>query len=154
MSPYRYISFSEQPGDFQLRQSATTAGRQLELMDRNNQLIWSASLTTADTVAAADQPQLIRGIRNALQVKYLRTLPDGGELAQLVKAEILSGENIQSANGLVFTEGDRYSLKLVNNSDHKLFFTVLDIYPDNKVEVLYPYKGKEPADYSIEKKIL
>ncbi len=23
---------------------------------------------------------------------------------------------------------------------------------DNKVEVLYPYKGKEPADYSIEKK--
>jgi metacaspase-1 len=151
LSPYGYISFSEQPGDFQLRQSATTAGRQLDLMDRNNQLIWSAPLTTADTVASADQLQLIRGIRNALQVKYLRTMPDGGELAQWVSAEILAGED-KKPGSHVLAEGDRYSLKLVNKSEHKLFFTVLDIYPDNKVEVLYPYKGKEPADYSIEKK--
>ena len=151
LSPYTYISFSEQPADFQLRQATTAAGRQLELMDRNNQLVWSAPLTTSDTVATADQSQLIRSIRNALQVKYLRTMPDGGELAQWVSAEILAGEN-KSGGSPVLREGDRYSLKLVNKSEHKLFFTVLDIYPDNKVEVLYPYKGKEPADYSIEKK--
>jgi hypothetical protein len=29
---------------------------------------------------------------------------------------------------------------------------VLDIYPDDNVEILYPYKGKEPADYIVEKK--
>jgi hypothetical protein len=90
LSPYAYISFSDQRADFQLRQSATATGRQVELTDRNNQLVWSAPLTPADTVAAADQLNLIRGIRNALQVKYLRTMPDGGELSQWVTAEILA----------------------------------------------------------------
>ena len=28
---------------------------------------------------------------------------------------------------------------------------IVVIRPDNTIEVLYPYKGKEPADYSIEK---
>jgi len=151
LAPYTYISFSEQAADFQLRQSTTAAGRQVELMDRNNRLIWSAPLTTADTVVTADQPPLIRGIRNALQVKYLRTLADGGELAQWVKAEILAGDNKSGGTSPVLTNGDPYSLKIVNNSEHKLFYTVLDIYPDNKIEVLYPYKGKEPGDYSVEK---
>ncbi len=150
LSPYAYISFSDQRADFQLRQSATATGRQVELTDRNNQLVWSAPLTPADTVAAADQLILIRGIRNALQVKYLRTMPDGGELSQWVTAEILANNGGRTA--LEFTEGDQYTLKLVNNSEYKLFYTVLDIYPDNKVDVLYPYKGKEPADYSMEKK--
>lgn len=147
--PYRFVTFSEQPGDFQFRQSADAGAKQMELMDRNNQLIWTASLTDADTLAAPDQQRLIRGIRNALQVKYLRTMPDGGELTQWVKAVIVPGEDNPDTNELVFAEGDRYALKLVNNSEYKLFYTVLDIYPDNKVEVLYPYKGKEPADYSI-----
>lgn len=147
--PYRFVTFSEQPGDFQLRQSAEAGVKQMELMDRNNQLVWSAYLTDGDTLATPDRQRLIRGIRNSLQVKYLRTMPDGGELAQWVKAEIVPAENNPSNNELVFAEGDRYALKLVNNSEYKLFYTVLDIYPDNKVEVLYPFKGKEPADYSI-----
>lgn len=147
--PYRFVTFSEQPGDFQFRQSLSDGVKQMELMDRNNQLVWTAPFTAADTLAAPDQQRLIRGIRNALQVKYLRTMPDGGELAQWVKAVIVPGDNNQTTNELVFAEGDRYALKLVNNSEYKLFYTVLDIYPDNKVEVLYPYKGKEPADYSI-----
>jgi len=147
--PYSFISLSEQPGDFQFRPSATTGEKQVELMDRNNQVVWSASLTDGDTLAAPDQQRLIRGIRNSLQVKYLRTMPDGGELTQWVTAEVIPGENTHTANGLVFAEGDRYALKLINNSEHKLFYTVLDIYPDNKVDVLYPFKGKEPGDYSI-----
>jgi hypothetical protein len=147
--PYRFITLSDQPGDFQFRQSATTDKKQMELMDRNNQVVWTASLTEGDTLAAPDQQRLIRDIRNALQVKYLRTMPDGGDLAEWVKAEIVPVENSNTNNDLVFAEGDRYTLKLVNNSEYKLFYTVLDIYPDNKVEVLYPFKGKEPADYSI-----
>lgn len=152
LSPYRFIKLSEQPGDFQFRQSAAADKKQMELMDRNNQVVWSASLTDGDTLAAPDQQRLIRGIRNALQVKYLRTMPDGGELAQWVKAEIVPGDNSNTNSELMFAEGDRYALKLVNNSEYKLFYTVLDIYPDNKVDILYPYKGKEPADYSIASK--
>ncbi len=150
--PYRFVTLSEQPGDFQFRQSLNYGAKQLELMDRNNQLVWTASLTAADTLAAPDQQRLIRGIRNALQVKYLRTMPDGGDLAQWVKAVIVPGGDIPGNNELVFAEGDRYALRLFNNSEYKLFYTVLDIYPDDKVEVLYPYKGKEPADYSIASK--
>lgn len=151
LSPYKYISFSEQQADFRFRHTESPTGHQVELMDRNNGIVWSAPLITTDTVSAAAQQQLIRGIRNALRVKYLRTMPDGGDLAQWVSAEILPGESQPEGADLAFSEGDRYSLKLINKSGYKLFYTVLDIYPDNTIEVLYPYKGKEPADYSIEK---
>ncbi|MGZ5287830.1 MAG: hypothetical protein ACXWB9_11615, partial [Flavisolibacter sp.] len=52
---------------------------------------------------------------------------------------------------LVLHPGEDYALKIVNNSDEKLFYTVLDITPDNKVSVLYPTPAREASDYMVEK---
>lgn len=114
-------------------------------------MIWDAPLSTTGALQAADQQNLIAGIQQALRVKYLRTMPDGGELEKSVKASIIPAVKIPGQDTLLFREGDAYALKIENNSTQKLFYTVLDIYPDNTVEVLYPYKGKEPSDYSIAK---
>jgi hypothetical protein len=151
LAPYKFIAFNEQNGDFRFGKMETANGPQIYLSDRNNKMIWDAPLSTTGALQAADQQNLIAGIQQALRVKYLRTMPDGGELEKSVKASIIPAVKIPGQDTLLFREGDAYALKIENNSTQKLFYTVLDIYPDNTVEVLYPYKGKEPSDYSIAK---
>ncbi len=151
LSPYKFITFNDQNADFQFGKMETANERKIYLTDRNDQVIWSAPLLQADSIQETDRKNLFTGIQRALRVKYLRTLPDGGELEKWVRASIIPAAIRPGQDSLSFREGDQYSLKIENNTSQKLFFTVLDIYPDNRVEVVYPYKGKEPSDYSIEK---
>jgi hypothetical protein len=95
--------------------------------------------------------QFIGDIKRALRIKYLRTMPDGGELAQYVSAEIIPAKEYNKSGGIELEIGDGYALHIRNNSNQNLYYTVLDIYPDNTLDILYPYKGKEPADYVVEK---
>ena len=78
-------------------------------------------------------------------------MPDGGELAQYVTAEIIPVKEYNKAAGIELQIGDGYALHIRNNSSQNLYYTVLDIYPDDNVELMYPYNGKEPADYIVEK---
>jgi hypothetical protein len=79
----------------------------------------------------------------------LRTLPDGGSLSQLAKVSIVKEAGDEATTGLELLYGEKYKLKIENNSDEDLYYTVLDIYPDNTIEILYPYKTKSPADYFV-----
>lgn len=151
LASYKFIAFNEQHADFRFGKMETADGQKIYLSDRNNKMIWDAPLLKAGLLQSADQQNLIAGIENALRVKYLRTMEDGGELEKWVKASIIPAAKISGQDSLLFREGDAYALKIENSSPQKLFYTVLDIYPDNTVEVLYPYKGKEPSDYSIAK---
>lgn len=87
-----------------------------------------------------------------LRIRYLRTIPDGGELRSVVSAELISSSGAVTGGDLIFGPGDIYTVRIRNNSDDKLFYTVLDILPNDSVEIIYPYKGKAAAGYSIEKK--
>ena len=49
----------------------------------------------------------------------------------------------------VFKVGDRFRFKIVNNTNRILFYTILDIQPDNKVNVLFPAKGDLPENCNI-----
>lgn len=151
LKPYRFLNLSDK-ADFQLALQSDPAGRKAVLTDRNNKMLWSASLSRDDSLSAADKSGVIQSIKQALRIRYLRTLPDGGDLASQVKAELLPAGPYDTLAGVVLGEGDTYYLRISNNSGQKLFYTVLDIYPDDKTEVLYPYKGKEPADYMVDKK--
>lgn len=149
LKPYRFLGITDN-ADFQLALQSGASTRKAVLTDRNNQQLWSTDIPEYDSLAATDKASLIASMKNAMRIKYLRTITDGGELASLVTAEIIPDK--QESTALVLQEGDGYSLRIRNNSDKKLFYTVLDIYPDNRVEVLYPYKNKEAADYMIDKK--
>jgi hypothetical protein len=122
------------------------------LTDRNNKLLWKGDLVNNDSLAPEDKNLVIANIKKAMRVNYLRTMPDGGDLAPFISAEVVPAKDYDPAAGFVLEAGDGYSLKIHNNSDSKLFYTVLDIYPDNNVEILYPYKGKEPSDYLVDRK--
>ena len=151
IKPYKFLSINDK-ADFQLEVKNGDAGKRASLVDRNNKELWSADLLNNDSLSAEDKKQFIAGIKKALRVKYLRTMPDGGDLAQYVSAEIIPTKQYNPSREIILATGDEYSLTIRNKSNQNLYYTVLDIYPDNNVEVLYPYKGKEPADYLVENK--
>jgi len=151
MKPYSFLKISDK-ADFQLEVKKEGEGNLAMLTNRNNKQIWSASLPGKDSLSEEQKKQFIADIKKELRIKYLRTLPDGGELAQYVSAEIVPAKEYNKAAGIELVIGDSYALHIRNNSSQNLYYTVLDIYPDNNVEILYPYKSKEPADYTVEKK--
>ncbi len=148
--PYSFLALSDN-ADFQVAVRTVAGNKQAALTDRNDKLLWTAALNSADSLSLEDSKQLLTNIKKALRIKYLRTMPDGGNLTPFFSARLFPNKEYDTAKGVVLEPGDSYSLKLNNKSDSTLFFTVLDIYPDNHVEVLYPSKGKEAADYSVGK---
>lgn len=148
IKPYSFLSFSEQ-ADFQLELKPVLAGKRALLTDRNNDTVWTSDISNY-LLSADEEKQMIKGIKRSLRVKYLRTLPDGGDLQKDISASIVPAQEYQPSRGVYLVAGDLYSLNIRNNSKQNLYYTVLDIYPNDEVEVLYPYKGKEPADYLVE----
>ncbi|MBA2249496.1 MAG: caspase family protein [Chitinophagaceae bacterium] len=55
-----------------------------------------------------------------------------------------------ASGNIFFKDGDRFRLNIINNSDQKrLYYTVLDIQPDNVVNVLIPGTKDAPEDFFI-----
>ena len=151
IKPYSFLKISDKP-DFQLEVKNSKDGKIAALTDRNNKTVWSTSLLNNDSLSSEEKKQFILSIKKALRIKYLRTIPDGGELAKYVTVEIIPAKEYNKAAGIELEIGDGYALHVRNNSSQNLYYTVLDIYPDDNVEIMYPYSGKEPADYIVEKK--
>lgn len=149
IQPYKFLTIADK-ADFQLEIKNSDAGKTASLVDRNNKELWSAYLLNNDSLSTEDKKQFIAGIKKTLRVKYLRTMPDGGDLAQYISAEINPVKEHSPGSEMILEAGDAYSLSIRNKSNQNLYYTVLDIYPDNNVEILYPYKGKEPSDYLVE----
>jgi hypothetical protein len=148
---YSFLKTADK-ADFQLEVKKDGDGKLATLTDRNNKTIWSAGIFNKDSLSAEQKKELIAGIKKELRIKYLRTMPEGGELATDVSAEIVPAKGNNTGAAIELGVGDIYALHIRNSGSQNLYYTVLDIYPDNNIEVLYPYKGKEPADYVVEKK--
>lgn len=73
---------------------------------------------------------------------------DNPRLAQYQDDKIKS--KMDAAGNIFFKDGDKFRLNIINHSDQKrLYYTVLDIQPDNKVNVLVPGRRDEPEDFLI-----
>ena len=150
IKPYSFLTVSNQ-ADFQLAIKTDGDEKNAVLTDRNNREFWSAKLSKKDSLSEEEKKEFIYDIKKELRVKYLRTMPDGGDLAKYISAAIIPEKEYDQTKPVTLHEGDIYTLHIRNNSDESLYYTVLDIYPDNTVEILYPYKTKEPADYTVQK---
>lgn len=54
------------------------------------------------------------------------------------------------AGNIFFKEGDKFRLNIISHSDQKrLYYTVVDIQPDNQVNVLIPGRRDQPEDFLI-----
>ncbi|HMG67633.1 MAG TPA: hypothetical protein VK588_08105, partial [Chitinophagaceae bacterium] len=150
--PFKFINLSD-TADMMLDLSGETVQAiDASLIDAIDSTRWKKKINNADSLTVDDKKDFLQAIKNAVRVKYLRTMADGGDLAQDITAQIIPGKSQAIKNELTFETLDDYSLKLVNVGDKKLFYTVLDITPDNKISILYPSGNKQPADYIIDKK--
>jgi len=52
---------------------------------------------------------------------------------------------------VVFKTGDYFQIKVKNNGTANAYFAILDIQPDNKINVFIPEKGRHPTEYFLEK---
>jgi hypothetical protein len=147
---YKFLTFSDN-ADMMIDLSKTAHGIDINLVDAIDSTRWQKLISDGDSLRSDDAKDLLTAIKNSMRVKYLRTMPDGGDLAKFMTAQITPAKSYDNKDDLVLETGDNYSLKIANAGEAKLFYTVLDITPDNKVEVLYPYKGKEPANYMVDK---
>lgn len=59
-------------------------------------------------------------------------------------------KTITDASGnIVFQHNDRYNLRIVNNGQERLYYNILEIQPDNLVNVLFPGSNQQPMDCFI-----
>jgi len=150
--PYKFITLSEN-ADMMIDLSKTSErGVEAYLVDAIDSTRWQKQIGTKDSLTANDTKELLAAVKNSMRVKYLRTMPDGGEMAKYLRATIVPARAYNEKDELILAPEENYSLKIDNTAEEKIFYTVLDITPDNKVDVLYPSALKSPADYSIDKK--
>jgi len=152
LKPFKYISFGDHSDMMIDLDSATDGVHHLQLVDATDSVRWNKDLQQGNSLNETDLNELAASIKNAIRIKYLRSLPDGGELGAFIRAEIITEKTNDAQGELTLAMEENFSLKIVNNSNVKLFYTVIDITPDNKVSILYPTKSREPADYLIQKK--
>lgn len=151
IKPYKFISISENAEMMVDLSKPSAGGIDISLVDIIDSVRWRKSVKNGDSLSSEDAKNLLASIRNFMRIKYLRTMPDGGNLSKFLTTEIIPSKPFTGTGEMIMETGEEFSLKIENNSSQKLFYTVLDISPDNVVDILYPSKGKEPANYSIEK---
>ena len=49
----------------------------------------------------------------------------------------------------VFRAGERLKVNIVNSSSKKYYYTLIDLQPDNKVNILFPIENESPDDYFL-----
>jgi hypothetical protein len=96
-----------------------------------------------------NKKQLIGHIKSAIRVKYLRSLNDGGALVDGVKLEIVPKSPGTNLNELFLNPLDEFAIRITNNSSYKLYYTIIDIMPDNEAKVLVPEETATPQDYVL-----
>ncbi|RYY60947.1 MAG: caspase family protein [Chitinophagaceae bacterium] len=147
MKPYQFIRFADQ-ADYELMAESKGDGYELKLSDRQGRTVWRTDFV--DTLQLADRVSLMASLKKVMRLKYLREIEDGGSLSKLTAASLQSKDNPSTETVPVFAAGEHYYLKMENRSTRRLFYTVLDLLPDNTLEILYPYGDKDASNYSIE----
>ena len=153
IEPYQYLSISNSPDYIFDIQQLKTGESSISMIDRSDSTRWSVRVKKGDTLSKDDLAKMLDNLKRAMRINYLRTMPDGGTLAQNVIVEIIPVQNTGTANqDIVFKPLDAFNIKITNNSPYDLYFSLIDLLPDNEVKVLIPYDGQVPGDYFIQSK--
>ncbi|MFD2717687.1 caspase family protein [Hymenobacter monticola] len=138
-----------------------------QLLTAREQLVYQPEAQL--TGPAARVAGLLGAIKDAARVNFIRRLQTqaeglGLELELVPVAVKKAGDYValdhvldpatksDGTGGLVYIAGDYLQLKVTNTGRKKAYFTVLDIQPDNQLNVLLPTARPDdnPADYLLE----
>jgi hypothetical protein len=149
IKPYRYLTISPN-ADLVLDMVPTSTGSiNLSLLEKNDSTRWSTVINAGDTLSSHDMEALLSQVKNAIRVKYLRSLDDGGDLAKGVEVKIVPQQEQSNPSEIIMKPGDRFNLKLTNNSPNIVFYTILNITSDNKISVSVPGPTGDPGLYQL-----
>lgn len=148
--PYRFISLADKADMMLEIQTKPDGLTNLNLVDISDSIHWTRQVIKGDTLTRQDGEGLVYAIKNAIRIRYLRSLSDGGNLASGLSADIFPRDSsIAVVPELVLHAGDRYVLKIKNTSDHTLYYSIINIMPDNKAKLLIPGADQFAGDFTI-----
>ncbi len=139
-------------------------GSKIQLTSSNDVILLDAAVSSDITLTTA---MVIEQIKSFSQANYLRGL-DVTDSKMDVKFEFIpiipkveGGKTSEASRGdistkveagvLTFKEGEMCKIKITNNGTKILYFTIIDIQPDNKINLIVPNKlnGRLAVDYQI-----
>ncbi len=150
--PQAFLSMNENP-DYTISIDTAAKGKlfKIELYEKNDSVRYAVSIKNSDSLSLDDLETMLEDIKKGMRVRYLRKMDDGGSLASYVKVEIVPENKKDTTNELILYPNDDFSLVLTSNYEGELYYTILDLLPDNDVKVLIPDSARYAADYSIRK---
>ncbi len=137
------------------------SGNDIQIIARGDLLLESFSASMTPGVAAE---RVLRRILAYAQAKYLRQMeaqnPTLNVRFDLIPVQLDSrtlretGElpiqnKLDAAGNLHFRVGDVFRVRVTNQGDKAAYFTLLDIQPDNVINVLIPPDGQTPAEFRV-----
>ncbi|MCZ2224237.1 MAG: caspase family protein [Chitinophagales bacterium] len=125
----------------------------LQVIERNDSIRYATSINMNDSLTTDDLEEMLEKIKKGMRVEYLRKMQDGGSIAPRVEVSIITYNKSNNHNEIILNPKDSFALKIKSNYDGILYYTILDLLPDNDVKVLVPdtMKNANDADYSIRK---
>ena len=150
LKPQSFLSANENP-DYTIDISDTNNVYEVYLIEKNDSVRFRTKVAKGDSLSVADMQLLLEDIKQGMRIRYLRKMEDGGQLASFVKAEVISDKRKPTGGEFILYPNDDFSLVLTSNYDGYLYYTILDLLPNNQVKVLVPDTLMFAADYSIRK---
>src|SRR5688572_7758213 len=148
--PFRFITLADNADMMLDIDSAPPGMVTLSLVDISDSIHWNRQIAKGDTLTKEDGENLLYAIKNAIRVRYLRSMSDGGDLAKGLSADITPRDSSRSVlPELILQAGDRYILKIKNTSDYTLYYSIINIMPDNRAKVLIPGADQFAGDFTI-----
>ena len=150
LSSYSYISIVDSLPDLYLESPMGLTGQnRIDLYQNDDTKLWSQKLNNDSIVF---KNILLSKIRSYIKANYLRSLQiKNNKYKTTIKLFIKNKENkfvpIKNKSLIV---GDIVKIKIENEGTQGIYFTVLDIQPDDKINKLYP-NNKPIADFYLEK---
>jgi hypothetical protein len=145
---YPFLSIDNN-ADYMLDVDARSNGApQLSLVDKGDSTRLKMDIIQGK-LSEEDKKKLISNIKSAIRIKYIRSLNDGGSLVNDVKLELVPKNTNADPNELFLNPMDEFSIRITNNSGFKLYYTIIDLMPDNQAKVLVPEETATPQDYVL-----
>ena len=85
----------------------------------------------------------------SFEIVPLKCIANCDDKAKAVWADDDAKKKESGSGNIVFKNGDRFRFNIINKTNARLYYTIIDIQPDNIVNVLLPGKGEPAENYII-----
>ncbi|MEI8075007.1 MAG: caspase family protein [Bacteroidota bacterium] len=122
----------------------------ISLVEKGDSIHYAKQVNAADSLSLSDWQYLLEGIKRTIRIKYFRNISDGGVFSNDVRMQVIPEKPSTDATGeIILNPNDQFSIKVSNKGTQPLYFTILDLLPNNDIKVLIPDEADEPQDYII-----